>query len=91
MESSAHLPAPKWQSGHGKVWKTLGLKHLKESWSVVCAETPGTSHDQQNCSLEGKKEEKRGVTTLGALWKPFLETDQSSSSSETSRFSLKHR
>lgn len=71
MESSAHLLAPKQQSGHGKVWKTSGLKHLKKSWSVVCAETPGISHDQQNCSLEREKEEKRGISTLGALWKPI--------------------
>lgn len=88
MESSAHLLAPKWQPGHGKVWKTLGLKHLKVSWSVVCAETPGISHDQQNCSLE--EEKKKRITTLGALRKPFLESDENSSSSETSCFSLKH-
>lgn len=90
MESSAHLLAPKWQSGHGKVWKTLELKHLKESWSVVCAETPGTSHGQQNCSLGGEKEGKRGIATFVALWKPFLESDQSYSSTEISCFSLKH-
>lgn len=88
MESSAHLLAPKWQSDHGKVWKTLGLKHLKESWSVVCAETPGTSHDQQNCSLERDKGGKKGITILGSLWKSILKTDQSFLSSEISRFFL---
>lgn len=90
MEFSAHLLAPKWQSDHGKVWKTLGLKHLKESWSVVCAETPGTSHDQQNCSLERDKGVKKDITTLGSLWKSILETDQSFFSFEISGFFLKH-
>lgn len=69
MESSARLLAPKWQSNHGKVWKTLGLKHLKESWSVVCAETPGTSHDQQNCSLE--KGQQRGKKRESLSWDLF--------------------
>lgn len=90
MESSAHLLAPKWQSDHGKVWKTLGLKRLKVSWSVVCAEAPGILHDPQNCSLEEEKEEKNRITTLGALWNTFLETGENFSSSETSCFSLKH-
>lgn len=57
---------------------------------MVCAETPGTSHDQQNCSLERDKGAKKGITVLGSLWKSVLETDQSFFSSEISCFFLKH-